>query len=152
MTDGAAGPRVLIVEGRFYDDIVDALVEGATAVLEREGIAYDRITVPGAFEIPTAIAMAEAGERRYQGYIALGCVIRGETTHYDYVCQESARKLMDLATERKLALGYGILTVETQAQAFARARREERDKGGSVAAACLTMMDLRRRFMGDQAA
>lgn len=150
MTEGGRA-EVLIVEGRFYEAILDALLEGATAVLEAAGVGYERITVPGAFEIPAAIAMAEASGRPYAGYIALGCVIRGETSHYDYVCEESARKLMDLAVEGRLALGFGILTVENEAQAWARARRSERNKGGAVAEACLAMMALRRRFLGDAA-
>ncbi len=140
--------RVLIVEGRFYEGIVDALVEGATAVLDAEGVTYERLEVPGAFEIPAAIAMAEASEQPFEGYIALGCVIRGETSHYDYVCVESARKLMDLATDRGMPLGYGILTVETEAQAWARARVSEKNKGADVARACLRMMALQERFLG----
>ncbi|GAB5471855.1 MAG: 6,7-dimethyl-8-ribityllumazine synthase [Rhodospirillales bacterium] len=140
--------QILIVEGRFYEGIVDALVEGVVAVLHAEGISYERLAVPGAFEIPAAIAMAEASDEPFEGYIALGCVIRGQTSHYDYVCQESARKLMDLATERGLPLGYGILTVEHEAQAWERARMSERNKGSEVARTCLRMMELQERFLG----
>ncbi len=140
--------RVLIVEGRFYEGIVDAMIEGATAVLEAEGVSYERLAVPGAFEIPAAIAMAEAGDQPFDGYIALGCVIRGETSHYDYVCQESARKLMDLATDRGMPLGYGILTVEDEGQAWVRAQVTEKNKGADVARACLRMMALQERFLG----
>ncbi|MEQ8652273.1 MAG: 6,7-dimethyl-8-ribityllumazine synthase [Kiloniellales bacterium] len=139
--------QILIIEGRYYDGIVDALFEGAKAVLEAAGVSYERVEVPGAFEIPVVISMAEASDQPYEGYIALGCVIRGETSHYDYVCQESARKLMDLAAERALPLGYGILTVENEAQAWARAKVEEKNKGGEVAKACLRMIELQERFL-----
>ena len=145
-------PRVLVVEGRFYGHIQDQLRRGAARVLEAAGADFDVVAVPGAFEIPAAIAFAEeAGHRpagvRYDGYVALGCVIRGETTHYDYVCAESARGLMDLAVGRKLAVGYGILTVEDEAQALARAG--EKDKGGAAARACLDMIALKRRLVGN---
>ena len=144
--------RLLIVESRFYDDIADEMLAGAKDALEAHGVAYDVVTVPGAFEIPAAIAMAEdAGHRpmgrAYDGYIALGCVIRGDTTHYDYVCQESARGLMDLSYKQRLAIGYGILTVEDEDQAWARARRAEGDKGGTVAGVCLSMIALRKSLM-----
>lgn len=139
--------QILIIEGRFYEGIVDALAEGATAVLDAAGVTYERVAVPGAFEIPVVISMAEASDQPYEGYIALGCVIRGETSHYDYVCQESARKLMDLAAERALPLGYGILTVETEEQAWARAKVSEKNKGGDVAKACLRMIELQDRFL-----
>ncbi len=139
--------QVLIIEGRFYEGIVDALVEGATAVLDAAGVTYERVAVPGAFEIPVVISMAEASDQPYEGYIALGCVIRGETSHYDYVCQESARKLMDLAAERALPMGYGILTVENEEQAWARAKVSEKNKGGAVAKTCLRMIELQDRFL-----
>ncbi len=139
--------QVLIIEGRFYEGIVDALVEGATAVLDEAGVTYERVAVPGAFEIPVVISMAEASDNPFEGYIALGCVIRGETTHYDYVCQESARKLMDLAAERALPLGYGILTVENEEQAWERARVDRKNKGAEVARACLRMIELQDRFL-----
>ncbi len=141
--------RILIVESRFYDDIADELLAGAKDALEAHSIEYDVVTVPGAFEIPAAIAMAEhagsrAGGRSYDGYVALGCVIRGDTTHYDYVCNESARGLMDLSYKQRLAIGYGILTVEDEDQAWVRARRSEGDKGGTVAKVALTMIGLRK--------
>ena len=144
--------RVLVVEGRFYPEIQDALRAGAARALEAGGAEFDVIGVPGAFEIPAAIAFAEeAGHRpagvRYDGYVALGCVIRGETTHYDYVCGESARGLMDLAIAKRLAIGYGVLTVENDAQAQARAG--EKDKGGAAARACLDMIALKRRLVGN---
>ena len=145
--------RVLIVESRFYDDISDELLAGAKAALEALDVAYDVVTVPGAFEIPAAIAMAEDAAHRpmgraYDGYVALGCVIRGDTTHYDYVCNESARGLMKLRYRQRLAIGYGILTVEDEEQAWARARVSEGDKGGAAAKACLDVIAARRRLFG----
>ncbi len=140
-----AGARVLIVEARFYEALADELGAGALAELARHDVVGERLGVPGAFEIPGAIAMA-ADSGRYQGYIALGCVIRGETSHYDYVCGESARGLMDLTVQRRLAIGYGILTVENDAQAWARARRGEGDKGADAAYAALSMMTLRQTY------
>ncbi len=144
--------HVLVVEARFYPDIADELLEGAIQALEAAGASHERLSVPGAFEIPAAIAMAVAGQRLaaphrpYDGFLALGCVIRGETTHYDYVCGESARGLMDLACREKIALGYGILTVENGQQAWARARVTEKNKGGDAARACLAMVELKRHF------
>ncbi len=145
-------PNILIVEARFYDDIADELHRGAVAELEQAGAAHETVAVPGAFEIPAAIRMAirsmdvVGGKRRYDGYVALGCVIRGATSHYDYVCTESARKLQDLACEYTLALGYGILTCETREQAWERASLEGHNKGGEVARACLRMNELKRQF------
>lgn len=145
--------RILIVESRFYEDISDELLAGAKAALEAYGAEYDVITVPGAFEVPGAIAMAEDASqgpagRKYDGYVALGCVIRGETTHYDYVCEESARGLMDLTLKQLLCIGYGILTVEDEDQAWARARRSEGDKGGTVAKVALDMIALKKALRG----
>ncbi|MBW8733190.1 MAG: 6,7-dimethyl-8-ribityllumazine synthase [Asticcacaulis sp.] len=144
--------RILIVESRFYDDISDELLAGAKDALEAHGVDYDVVTVPGAFEVPAAIAMAEyasqhGGGRSYDGYVALGCVIRGDTTHYDYVCTESARGLMELSYKDRLAIGYGILTVEDEDQAWARARRAEGDKGGTVAKVALSMIGLRKSLL-----
>lgn len=137
--------HILIVEARFYPDIADVLTQGAVAVLDAVGASHERIEVPGAFEIPAAISFAmDCGA--YDGYIALGCVIRGETSHYDYVCAESARGLADLALHRGAALGYGILTCETHEQAMARAATDRGNKGGAVAEACLSMIALARRF------
>jgi 6,7-dimethyl-8-ribityllumazine synthase len=145
--------RILVVEARYYDAISDALLEGASDALRAFGADFDVITVPGAFELPAAIAFAEEGGHRpagvrYDGYVALGCVIRGETTHYDYVCGESARGLMTLSIEKGLAVGYGVLTVEDEAQAWARARMSEGDKGGFAARTCLDMVVLKRRLLG----
>jgi 6,7-dimethyl-8-ribityllumazine synthase len=145
-----AGARILVVESRFYDDISDALLTGATRVLEAEQVSFDRISVPGSLEIPGAIAIAlEAAERRgqpYDGVVALGCVIRGDTIHFEIVSMESARALIDLCVARALPLGNGIVTVNTEAQAWARARPEEGDKGGDAARAALAMVALKRRL------
>lgn len=146
----AEGQRYLIVEARFYNDIADALLEGATAAFEKAGAAYEVLTVPGALEIPAAIAMAsELKGDEFDGYVALGCVIRGETTHYEIVSGESARALMDLSISDGIALGNGILTVENEGQAWARARISEQDKGGGAATAAMTMAALRARLMED---
>ncbi len=145
-------PHVLIVESRFYEDISDELLKGASGALEAAGASFERVSVPGAFEIPAAILMGlrsmefSAARRRFDGYVALGCIIRGETSHYDHVCTESARKLQDLACRYALALGYGILTCDTQEQAWERARVEGRNKGGETARACLSMLDIKRQF------
>lgn len=141
----ARPPKVLIVEARFYPDIADELARGAEVALDAAGAAHDRVAVPGAFEIPAAIRFAIEG-RDYDGYVALGCVIRGETSHYDYVCGESARGLNDLALTHCAAIGYGILTCENQDQAMARASVGGRNKGGHVAEACLTMIALKEKF------
>jgi len=138
-------PHILIIEARFYTHLADFLVAGAIREIEKRGARHTRVSVPGAFEIPAAIRMA-MGSGRFDGYVALGCVIRGETTHYDYVCGESARGLMDLAVEHGLAIGYGILTVENEAQALARARPDQKDKGGGAAAACLDMIALKSKL------
>lgn len=136
--------NILIIEARYYEEISDALLEGAIAALQKAGATITKLTVPGALEIPHAIAYAEAGPQNYDGYVALGCVIRGETTHYDYVCQESARALMDLAIDRSLAIGNGIITVENEKQAWARAKPAEKDKGGFAANAVLKMISVRK--------
>ncbi len=144
-------PHVLIVESRYYERIADELLRGAEAELQRAGATFQRVTVPGAFEIPAAVSLAQragetAGGARYDGYVTLGCVIRGETSHYDYICGESARKLQDLACDRGLALGYGILTCENGDQAWERARVDGKNKGGDAAQACLSMLRLKRAF------
>jgi 6,7-dimethyl-8-ribityllumazine synthase len=145
-----SGACVLIVEARFYDDIQDALLEAVVAELQAAGVGHDVITVPGALEIPAAMAMAldaaETGGRPYDAAIALGCVIRGDTIHFEIVSMESSRALMDLAVARKLALGNGIITVNTEAQAWARARAGELNKGGDAARAALAMLRIKRRL------
>jgi 6,7-dimethyl-8-ribityllumazine synthase len=135
--------RVLIVEARFYPHISDALYMGAAQALEVAGVSADRDTVTGALEIPAAIAMASD---HYDGFVALGCVIRGETYHFEIVANESARGLMDLTIREGLCIGNGILTVENEEQALIRARRDGMDKGGDAARACLSLMGLRVRF------
>ncbi len=134
--------RLLIVEARFYEALSDELAKGATAAIEKAGAKWERIAVPGSLEIPGAIAIAHAS-RRYDGFVALGCVLRGETSHYDIVAGESARGLMDL-TLKGLAIGNGILTCENEAQAWARARVTEMDKGGGAALAALAMIRFAR--------
>lgn len=136
----------LIVEARFYEALADAQMAGAIAALEAAGATYERVAVPGALEIPAAIAFAESGARHYDGYVALGCVIRGETTHYEIVCGESARALMDLAVAENLAIGNGILTVENAKQAWDRADLNRKDKGGGAAEAALAMVALKQEF------
>lgn len=144
-------PHLLIVEARFYEHIADELAKGAEAALRAGGATFERIAVPGAFEIPAAIRFAldgmAAGGTPYDGFVALGCVIRGETTHYDYVCEESARGLQDLALQESMPIGYGILTVENEAQALARCRVDQGNKGGVVAKVALDMIALKQNFL-----
>jgi 6,7-dimethyl-8-ribityllumazine synthase len=140
--------RVLIVDADFYQDLASELVRGATAELDARGIGFDRISVPGALEIPAAISLASkrTDGPAYDGYIALGCVIRGETSHYDIVCGESARGLTKLALSRDLAIGNGILTVDTGEQAWARADVGRKNKGRDAVIACLALVELKARF------
>jgi 6,7-dimethyl-8-ribityllumazine synthase len=142
--------HVLIIEARFHDDLADALLDGAKAALDDAGATYDVVTVPGALEIPAVISFAlDAAEEYgtdYDGFVALGTIIRGDTYHFDIVANESSRALMDLAVEESLAIGNGILTVENDAQAWVRAKRSEGDKGGFAARAALTMIAIRERL------
>lgn len=144
------GARILVVEARFYEEIADALLAGAMRALNAAQASVDRVSVPGALEIPTAIAIAvdavQRKRRAYDGVVALGCVIRGETIHFEIVSQQSARGLMELSLARRLPIGNGIITVENEAQAFARARMEEQDKGGDAARAALALVALKRRL------
>jgi len=144
------GARILVVEARFYEEIADALLAGAMQALEEAKASVDCISVPGSLEIPTAIAIAaDAAQRRrrpYDGAVALGCVIRGETIHFEIVSHQSARGLMELSLARGLPVGNGIITVENEAQAFARARVEEQDKGGDAARAALALVGLKHRL------
>jgi 6,7-dimethyl-8-ribityllumazine synthase len=146
------GLRMLIVEARFYDTYADALLRGATRVLEQAGAEIERITVPGALEIPGAIAMAagaaDARRAPYDGVVALGCVIQGETYHFEIVSNESARGLMDLTVQQELCIGNGILTVDTEAQARVRSADDERNKGAAAARAALAMVALKRSLAG----
>jgi 6,7-dimethyl-8-ribityllumazine synthase len=142
----SGGPHVLLVEAPYYAHIAGMLREGAARALTAAGATFDAVSVPGAFEIPAAIAAAARANAPYDGYVALGCVIRGETSHYDHICAESARALQDIAVRDGLAIGYGILTVENEAQALARAAPGNRDKGGEAVRACLAVIDIKRRF------
>ncbi len=144
------GARILVVEARFYDAIADALLAGAMKALKNAQAEVDCISVPGSLEIPTAIAIAADAARRrrrpYDGAVALGCVIRGETIHFEIVSHQSAHGLMELSVARGLPIGNGIITVENEAQAFARARMDEQDKGGDAARAALALIALKRRL------
>jgi 6,7-dimethyl-8-ribityllumazine synthase len=139
-------PHLLVVEARFYDDLSDELLRGAKAALAGANASFDVVTVPGALEIPAAIAMALKGKTAYDGYVALGCVIRGETTHYETVANESARGLMDLSVAFAVPVGNAILTVENEAQAWGRARVNEQNKGGAAAEAALRMIALKAKL------
>ena len=136
--------KILIVAARFYEHLNDLLLEGARAAIEEAGHSHETITVPGALEIPGAVALA-ADSDEYDGFVALGVVIRGETYHFEIVAGESARGLMALSMDG-LAIGNGILTTENEAQALTRARRHEKDKGGEAAKAALAMIALKQRF------
>jgi 6,7-dimethyl-8-ribityllumazine synthase len=146
---GVKGARILVVEARYYEDIAGLLLKGARRVLTEAGAAWDLVTVPGALEIPAAIMIALDGAATqgnpYDGVVALGCVIRGETSHYDIVAGESARALMDISLSLSLPVGNGILTVDTDAQARARARPDREDKGGGAVRAALTLVRLKRQ-------
>jgi len=148
----SGAPHILIVEARFYDELADELARGAIAEIENNGGTYERVSVPGVLELPAAVKFAADASRAggldkpFDGYVTLGCVIRGETTHYDIVSNESARALMDLTINDKIALGNGIQTVENDDQAWARARVSDKNKGGGAAAAALAMAALKQRF------
>ena len=145
-------PHIMIAIARFYTDIADHLIAGATKVLEANGVSWEIVEAPGAFELPATVQMAVrsmdffTGRRRFDGFIALGCVIRGETTHYDIVCDEAARGLQELVRQHTIALGFGLITCENQEQAMARARADDRDMGGKAAQACLDMLGVKYRF------
>ena len=142
-----AKPHILIVEAKFYANLAEELAAGAIEAIEAAGGTWERCEVPGALEIPAAIKFAHAGNaKKFDGYVALGCVIRGETTHYDYVCGESARGLMDLSLVENLAIGNGILTVEDWDQAWARAKRDQKNKGAGAAEAALAMVGHKQSF------
>jgi 6,7-dimethyl-8-ribityllumazine synthase len=140
-------PRILVVAAPFYRAIADGLIAGASGVLDAAGAAYELIEVPGALEVPVAIRLA-AESGTFDAYVALGCVIRGETTHYETVCNDSSRGLMELGTGRGLAIGNGILTCENMDQAQVRADPNGMNKGGGAAAAALHLVALARRFRG----
>jgi 6,7-dimethyl-8-ribityllumazine synthase len=145
-------PHLLLVEAPYYTHIAEKLRAGAERAAAAAGATVEVVAVPGAFEIPPAIAFAAVrAAGRYDGFVALGCVIRGETTHYDHICAETARSLQDLGLREGLAIGYGILTVENEAQALVRADPDGRDKGGESVRACLALIELARRFSGNEA-
>jgi 6,7-dimethyl-8-ribityllumazine synthase len=147
-------PHLLMVEAPYYAHIAALLHEGAERAVAAAGATCEFVSVPGAFELPAAIALAAKTVQRFDGFVALGCVIRGETTHYDHICAETARALQDMAVRDGLAIGYGILTVENEAQALVRAssverNKDGRDKGGEATRACLALIELKRRFQGN---
>ncbi|SDF78064.1 6,7-dimethyl-8-ribityllumazine synthase [Limimonas halophila] len=145
-------PHILIAEARYYEDVGEHLLQGAIDTIERAGATWEHVRVPGAFELPAAVQIAVrsldfyALRRRADGYVTLGCVIRGATSHYDHVCEQTTRKLQDLACHYTLALGYGLLTCENHEQALERARTDRRNKGGEAAQACLDMIELKRAY------
>jgi 6,7-dimethyl-8-ribityllumazine synthase len=147
------GPYILVINARFYEDVADELVKGAVAAIEAVDGTHLIVEVPGAFEIPAALRMAVrsmelvGGRRRFDGFILLGCVVRGETDHYDHVCREAIHGINDLAVQYSLAVGMGILTCETKDQAMTRASTSSGNKGGQAAAAALKMIDVKRGFL-----
>jgi 6,7-dimethyl-8-ribityllumazine synthase len=143
-------PHILLVEAPYYAHIAELLRRGAARALAAAGATHEIISVPGAFELPAAIGLVARTTNRFDGFVALGCVIRGETTHYDHICAECARGLQDLAVRNGIAIGFGVLTVENEAQALARASAERRDKGGEAVRACLALVDLKRRFIREE--
>ena len=149
VTGDLAGARLLIVEARFYDDIADALLAGAARAIQAAGCTYERVSVPGSLEVPPAIAIAlDAAERAgqpFDGAVGLGCVIRGETLHFEIVSFESARALMELSISKEIPIGNGIITVDTDAQARVRAQIDKGDKGGDAARAALALIRLKRK-------
>ena len=148
---GASSP-ILIVEARFYEDIADELTAGATAVLGEAGHEYERLGVPGTFEVPAAVRFAihameiHSATEYYAGFIALGCVIRGKTDHHEHIARESIRALMELTQSHQIALGFGILTCSTREQAWERAARDKLNIGATAARACLRMIELKKHL------
>ena len=146
-------PYLLIIDSRFYEDIADELVKGAIATIEANQASYTRVSVPGAFEVPAAVRFAVrsmelvGGRRRYDGYVLLGCVIRGETDHYEHICRETIRTISDITVQFSLAVGLGILTCDTRAQATVRAAVNKGNKGGAAAEAALHMIRVKRTFV-----
>jgi 6,7-dimethyl-8-ribityllumazine synthase len=145
---GKRAPHVLLIEAPYYTHIAALLREGAHQALTAAGATFETIEVPGAFEIPAAIGMAAKAAGKFDGFVALGCVIRGETSHYDHICESTADALQRLAIDHELPIGYGILTCENESQALLRATPggNGRDKGGEAVRACLAVIDIKRRF------
>lgn len=137
--------KILIVEARYYPEISDLLLAGAIDAITKSGYSYEVLNVSGALEIPLAISFARKS-KNYDGFVALGCVIRGETTHYDIVANQSAEALLRLAIDEKLAVGNGILTVENKSQAIARADIKQKNKGGFAANAAIQMIEIKNKF------
>lgn len=156
---GGAGAHVLIIEARYYDKITDELLAGAVAELQAQGTTFEKVTVPGALEIPLALAQtikaeligSDSASSRFDGCVALGCVIRGETAHYDVVCTNTNHWLMELATRHAIPLGNAILTVDTEAQAMERARGGRKGKGADAVRACLALVAMERIFADEDA-
>jgi len=140
----ADGPHLLVIDAPYYTEISQSLMEGVSAVLQEAGATHDYVTVPGVLEIPAAVSYSINSDKHYDGYIVIGCVIRGETTHYEIVSNESARAIMNLSVEHNIAIGNGIQTVENEAQAWARAKMSEKNKGGGAAQAALAMIELKK--------
>jgi 6,7-dimethyl-8-ribityllumazine synthase len=149
--DPANGSHILIITAPYYRHIVDELEKGATSTLSEFGATSEAVSVGGAFEMPAAVMLAASrrdGGKLFDGFITLGCVLRGETSHYDLICQETARGLMDLTVNRGLAVGFGLLTCENEQQALVRANVDQKNKGREAALACLGMIAMKRRFRG----
>lgn len=147
----AQGAHVLVVSAPYYTHIVGELERGATETLKEFGVSHEKVLVGGAFEMPAAVMLAASrrdGGRLFDGFVTLGCVLRGETSHYDLICQETARGLMDLTVNRGLAVGFGLLTCENEQQALVRAKVDQKNKGREAALACLGMIAMKRRFRG----
>lgn len=140
----ANGPHLLVIDAPYYTEISESLMEGVKSEFDKVDATFDYVSVPGVLEIPAALAMAVDSNKNYDGYITIGCVIRGETTHYEIVSNESARAIMDLSVSQRLAIGNGIQTVENEAQAWARAKVSDKNKGGGAAQAALAMIELRK--------
>ena len=141
----ARASKLLIIYSNYYPQITHSLMQGASQVLQEADVSFDKIEVPGVLEIPAALAMA-VKTKKYAGYIVLGCVIRGETTHYDIVANESTRAIMELVGKKCLALGNGIQTVENSDQAWSRANIHDKNKGGGAANAALEMIEVARKM------
>ena len=145
-------PHIMGVESPYYEEIARHMIESVLVELAEYGATYERFEVPGSFELTGAIRSAieirnnRMGGKQFDGFVALGCVVRGETSHYDYVCGESARGLNDLVIKYGIALGYGVLTTENKEQALIRAKRDGYDRGGAAARACIAMIELKREL------
>ncbi len=148
----AKNSKIFIVEARFYSEIADELAKGAINIIKESGMDFERITVPGVFEIPAAINFVinamkkKSTKKNFEGFIALGAVIRGETDHYDHICREASRSLMDISVQHSVPLGFGILTCENKEQANIRADILRGNKGADAAIACLRMMELKKEL------